>query len=101
MQEFVGEQIEVEQAPGSPRPVRFTWRGRVHEVAQVLGRHVDIGFGDLPPRSRRWYTRRHRRHYAVKDADGDVFEIYVDYSDRSNRTWWLVKRLPAGEGEKK
>lgn len=100
MEEFIGEAIEVEQAPNSPRPVRFTWRGRVHEVVEVLGRHVDIGFGDLPPRSRCWYTRRHRRYYTVKDADGDIFEMYIDYANRSRRTWWLVRRLPAGESGK-
>jgi hypothetical protein len=99
MVEFLGEKIQVEQAPNSPRPARFTWRGRVHEVVEVLGRHVDIGFGDMPPRSRRWYTRRHRRYYTVKDAAGDVFEIYLDYANRRKRTWWLVKRLPAGGGK--
>ncbi len=94
MDEFLGEKIEVEQAPTSPRPVRFKWRGRTHEVVEVLGQHVDIGFGDHPPRSRRWYTRRHRRHYTVRDAEGAVFEMYLDYANRRKRTWWLVKRLP-------
>jgi len=93
MDEFISEAIEVEQAPTSPRPVRFTWRGQVHDVAEILGHRVDIGFGDLPPRSRRWYTRRHRRYYLVKDARGDVFEMYLDYSNRSRKTWWLVKRI--------
>jgi hypothetical protein len=97
MTEFIGEQIEVEQSPGSPRPVRFTWRGEVHEVAEVLGRHVDIGYGGLPPRSRRWYARRHRRCYTVRDGEGAVFEIYLDYSDRRKRTWWLVRRTLPGE----
>lgn len=96
MARFVGERIEVEQAPASPRPVRFTWRGRTYEIAEILDDRVDTGFGDLPERSRRWYTRRHRRYYTVKDAEGTVFEIYLDYSDRSNRTWWLTKREPPG-----
>ena len=96
MEEFFGEKIEVEQAASSPRPVRFRWRGKVHEVADVLHRRVDIGFGSLPPRSRRWYLRRHRRYYTVRDADGEVFEIYLDYSNRARRCWWLVRRLTAG-----
>ena len=97
MDQFVGEQIEVEQASDSPRPVRFTWRGCVHEVAEVLTQSVDIGHGDVPPRSRHWYTRRHRRCYTVKDSEGAVFEICLDYADRRKRTWWLVGMTPPEE----
>ena len=97
MDEFVGEEIEVQQAARSPRPVRFSWRGRVHEIVEVSRPRVDIGYGDLPARSRKWYTRRHRRYYTVKDADGATFEIYLDYANRRRRTWWLVKQLTAPE----
>ena len=31
MEEFIGEKIEVEKAPTSPRPVRFVWRGENHK----------------------------------------------------------------------
>ena len=92
MGEFFVERIEVEQAETSPRPVRFEWRGEVHDVVDVLQVWVDTGFGGLPPRIRKWYTRRHRRHYVVRDSEGDVFEIYLDYSNRRKRTWWLAKR---------
>jgi hypothetical protein len=92
MQEFLGEQIEVEQSKTSPRPVRFKWRGKAHEVVEVLRVRVDTGFGGLPPRSRKWYTRRHRRYYVVKDSAGDTFEIYLDYANRKKQTWWLVKK---------
>lgn len=93
MEEFVGEQIEVEKAETSPRPVRFAWGGQNHEVAEVLHEWVDKGFGGIPPGSRRWYNRRHRRHYVVKDADSQMFEIYLDYANRRKRTWWLLYRL--------
>jgi hypothetical protein len=93
VEEFVGEQIEVEKAETSPRPICFTWRGQSHDVAEVLHEWVDKGFGGIPPGSRRWYNRRHRRHYVVKDADGQVFEIYLDYANRQKRTWWLLYRL--------
>ncbi|MFW6157986.1 MAG: DUF6504 family protein [Planctomycetota bacterium] len=92
MERFLGEQIEVEQAERSPRPVRFTWRGETHEVAEVLRTDVDVGHGSLPPSSRKWYTRRHRRHYVVRDTDGKNFELYLDYADRRHPTWWLAKR---------
>ena len=91
--EFIAEEVQVEQSPGSPRPVRFVWRGETHEVAEVLSVRVDTGFGDLPRRSRRWYTRRHRRYYVVKDTDGVIFEMYLDYADKSRRRWFLVRRL--------
>ena len=97
MEEFVGEKIDVEQASTSPRPVRFTWRGEVHDVADVLRVQVDTGFGGLPPRSRKWYARRHRRYYVVKDSAGDVFEIYLDYSNRKKLSWWLAKRWLGGK----
>jgi hypothetical protein len=93
MEEFIGEKIEVEKAETSPRPMRFTWRGRDHDVAEVLHEWVDKGFGGLGPRSRKWYTRRHRRHFVVRDAEGQVFEIYLDYANRQKRTWWLLHRL--------
>jgi len=93
MSEFLGERIDVEQAETSPRPIRFVLRGEVHEVVEILGERVDAGFGDLPSRSRKWYTRRHRRYFTVRDSAGDVFEIYVDYAKRTQPTWWLAKRI--------
>ena len=93
MEKFFGEQIEVEKEKTSPRPLRFQWRGGVHDVVEVLGERVDTGYGGLSPRSRKWYTRRHRRYFVVKDAKGDIFEIYLDYSNRSRQSWWLVTRL--------
>ena len=93
MEEFVSERITVEKAETSPRPMRFTWRGREHEVVAVLREWVDIGFGGLGPRSRKWYNRRHRRYYVVKDAEGHVFEMYLDYANRKKPTWWLLEKL--------
>jgi hypothetical protein len=97
MEELIAEKIDVEQAATSPRPVRFTWRGKAHEVAEIRQVRVDTGFGGLPPRSRRWFTRRHRRYYVVKDSEGDAFEIYLDYSNRKKLSWWLAKRRPRGK----
>ena len=90
MPTFIGEEIEVEQSADSPRPVRFVWRGREHIVTDVLRQYVDAGFGDLPTASRKWYNRRHRRCYVVKDDRGDTFEMYLDYSDRAHKTWRLI-----------
>ena len=92
MDEFIGETIEVEQASTGPEPVRFKWRGEEYEIEEILSVWVDTGHGLLPSRSRKWYTRRHRRYYAVKDRGGGIFEMYLDYSDRSKPIWFLVKR---------
>lgn len=93
MNDFIGETIEVEQSAREPEPVRFRWRGQEHQVARVLSVSVDKGHGLLPPRSRKWYTRRHRRYYVVKDTEDQIFEMYLDYSNRSKPIWFLVKRL--------
>ena len=93
MSEFLGEPIEVERGETSPRPIRFMLRGEVHEVAEVLSERVDVGFGSLPPGSRKWYTRKHRRYYTVRDVAGDVFEMYLDYADRRRPTWWLARKI--------
>ena len=92
MEEFFGESIEVEKAETSPRPVRFKWRGAVHDVVEVLDERVDIGYGGLPPRSQKWRTRRHRRYYVVRDSQGDVFKMYLDYANRKKPTWWLAEK---------
>ena len=91
--QFIGEEVEVEQSPGSPRPVRFVWQGEKHEVAEVLSVRVDTGHGGLPRRARRWYTRRHRRCYVLKDEAGAIFEMYLDYADKTRRRWFLTRRL--------
>jgi len=87
MEEFIGENIEVEKAETSPRPVRFKWRGAVHDVVEVLDERLDTGYGGLPRR-----TRRHRRYYVVKDSEGEVFKIYLDYANRKKPTWWLAEK---------
>ena len=96
MSEILSEKIDVEKAETSPTPVSFTWRGEVHAVAEVLEERVDTGFGTAPDRSRKWFTRRHRRYFVVRDSAGDVFEIYLDYANRGNQTWWLLKKREQG-----
>jgi len=91
--EFIGETIDVEHAPASPRPVRFVLKGQTHTVAQVLAERVDTGHGDAPPRSRRWFTRRHRRYFVVRDDEGGLFEMYLDYSDKQHLKWFMTRRL--------
>ena len=92
MTEFIGERIEVEKHEASPRPVSFRWRGQVYTVAGVLQEWVDKGFGNLPPDSRVWYNRHHRRFYVVQTSSGEVFKLYFDYANRKHPSWWLVSK---------
>jgi hypothetical protein len=92
MEKFIAERIEVEKAQTSPRPVRFKWKGVVHDIVEVLQERIDTGYGDLPPGSQKWYTRRHRRYYTVRDSQGDVYQLYLDYANRKKPTWWLVEK---------
>jgi hypothetical protein len=87
---FVGEKIDVEKGGVPPQPVSFKWRGQTYAVTEVLREWVDAGFGSLPPASRVWYNRRHRRYYTVRASTGEVFTLYFDYAHRKSPTWWLV-----------
>ena len=93
MNEFISERIEVEQSAKGPEPVRFRWRDEEHEIEQVMSVRVDTGHGLTPPKSRKWYTRRHRRYYIVRDTEGQLFEMYLDYGDKKNPTWILSRRM--------
>jgi hypothetical protein len=98
MSEILSEKIEVEKAETSPMPVRFIWRGREHSVAEILKEWVDTGFGSTPPGSRRWYNRRRRRYFVVRDAAGEVFEMYLDYHNPRKPEWWLVRKVEKESG---
>jgi hypothetical protein len=90
--EFISEKIEVERDPSFPRPVSFKWRGQVYTVAEIVQEWVDTGFGQAPPASRKWFNRRHRRYFVVRTTSGETFELYLDYANRGNQTWWLTRR---------
>jgi hypothetical protein len=73
--------------PGLPR--RFTWRGRVVEVAEV--RRTWRETGPCRHGSGEQYVRKH--WYEVRTADGDVMTLYFERSTRRpgarRRSWWL------------
>jgi ribose 1,5-bisphosphokinase PhnN len=93
MTELLSEQIEVKRAENRPLPLSFKWHEQEYIVETVMKEWVDAGFGLTPPGSRRWYNRRHRRYFIVKCTDGEVFEMFQDYSQKSKITWWLVKKI--------
>lgn len=32
---FIAEEVQVEQSPGSPQPLRFVWLEQTHEIAEA------------------------------------------------------------------
>lgn len=103
--EFIGEQVEVRQAPDGPAPAGFTWRGERYDVLRVLTQWQDTGYGTTGAASRNWRTRRHRNYFHVECPGGDRFELYLDREavpspqQRRRRRWMLLRRWTAGERE--
>jgi hypothetical protein len=93
-QEFVGEKIEVREGSGVEGPLRFTWRGRAYETAEVERAWHDRG---QPPGVLRgnWRTRRHRNYFEVRTTGGERFRIYLDrgVKKEARRVWVLERRL--------
>ena len=98
--EFIGKPIEVELSEETPpAPTAFRLGGQRHEVAEVLSRWEEHGYGqrirghlDRQPQGQRFY-------YRVRTAEGEVFELYVDWSPvrrkgtkRSEKSQWFAHR---------
>ncbi len=94
MNQFVGEKIEVEyrQEAGWRRPMVVIWKGKRYPVHTVLSYWEDHGFGEAPPKRKKWFHRRHRVYYHLKMDDGRKFEIYWDRGTKE-RDWVLTKIL--------
>lgn len=94
---FIGEPITPVRAafgtegmaqgmPGVPKA--FRWRGRVWEVAEVLGTWKE--HGDCTHGSGERYVRKHG--FRLRTADGAVFKVYFQRNfGRAKRgvRWWI------------
>ncbi len=112
--EFVGREVEVRLSDDDPAvPLAFRLGARDYKVAEQLASWQDHTFGDLQ-RGRDWRQQQQRRYYRVRTEEGEVYELYADWSPARRRRkgrahgarWYLHRRLssaPAeekGEGEK-
>jgi len=72
--------------PGLPR--RFTWDGRVHEVATVMAqwRETRAEGGRRGPDAER-YARRHWWHLVT--TGGLELKIYCERQTRTKQRWWV------------
>jgi hypothetical protein len=88
---FMDREIEVEAAEDAPRrPVAFKVGGRRYAVADVLSTWED----EAPGAGRDWPARHHRTFYRLRTDEGDLFDVYYDWSEsrRHHRDRWVLHR---------
>ena len=88
---FMDREIEVEAAEDAPRqPVAFKVGGRRYVVAEVLNTWDD----EAPGAGREWRQRQARTFYRLRTEEGDLFDIYYDWSEsrRHHRDRWVLHR---------
>jgi hypothetical protein len=90
VRKFVGRQAEVEMAGEPPAPAAVTVGERRWEIVEVEREWFDTGHGSLPARASTWRTRRHRKVYVLRAADGARLHVYLDYGRGDTRLWQLA-----------
>lgn len=98
--EFIGKPIEVELSEETPpAPKAFRLGGQRHEVAEVLSQWEEHGYGQHIRGHIDRLSQGQRVHYRVRTAEGQLFEIYVDWSPvrrkgtkRSEKSQWFAHR---------
>jgi len=88
---FMDREIEVEAAEDAPRrPAAFKIGGRRYVVADVLNTWDD----EAPGAARDWRQRHHRTFYRLRTEEGDLFDVYYDWSEsrRHHRDRWVLHR---------
>lgn len=88
--EFVDREVEVRLSEDEPPvPVAFRLGPREYKVAEQIATWEDHAFGRLQ-RGRDWRQQPRRQHYRVRTDEGEVYELYAD--------WSPVRRHRKGEG---
>ena len=100
--EFIGKPIEVELSEDTPpAPKAFRLGDERHQVAEVLSRWEDHGYGQRIRGHIDRLGQGQRVYYRVRTGEGQVFEIYVDWSPtrrkgararRSEKSQWFAHR---------
>ncbi len=96
--EFVGEEIEVVEGDGLKGPMRFRWRGRAYETAEIENAWHDRGQpqGVMHPS---WLTRRHRNYFDLRTTTGERLRVYLDRGTKMSapRKWVVERRVVTRE----
>ncbi len=101
--DFVGREVDVRLSEDeAAAPLAFRLRGREYRVAEQLASWQDHAFTNLQ-RGRDWRQQQQRRYYRVRTEEGEVYELYADWSPVRRRRkgeaqgarWYLHRRLSA------
>ena len=101
--DFVGREVEVTLSEDeAPVPLAFRLGSREYKVAEQIASWQEGTFAG-PRRGREWRQQQERRYYRVRTEEGEVYEIYADWSPRRRRRrqgsrdtrWYLHRRLSA------
>lgn len=101
--EFVGREVEVRLSEDEPAvPVAFRLGRREYKVAEQIASWQDHSFDNIQ-RGRDWRQQQRRQYYRVRTEEGEVCELYADWSPVRRRRkggsggarWYLHRRLSA------
>jgi hypothetical protein len=94
---FLSRQIQVTVEGEVRQPVSFLLEGKEYAISEILDAWADHGFGNAPPKGKRWWQRHHRNDYRVCTTEGEVFEIYYDrgvsLKNTKYRKWYVSRQL--------
>ncbi len=102
--DFVDREIEVQLSEDeAPVPLAFRLGPREYKIVEQLATWEDHAFAALQ-RGRDWRQQQQRRYYRVRTEEGEVCELYANWSPGRRRRkgeaqgtrWYLHRRLSSG-----
>lgn len=91
MTKFIDEKIEVRYDKKKCIPISFTWKEKEYIIKEIIRMCQDWGFPSSAPSRKNWRMRRHRNYYLVRTESDEIYEIYLDRSEKK-RTWILYMK---------
>ncbi|KKM02847.1 hypothetical protein LCGC14_1780330, partial [marine sediment metagenome] len=83
--DFVDREIEVQLSEDeAPVPLAFRLGSREYKIVEQLATWEDHAFAALQ-RGRDWRQQQQRRYYRVRTEEGEVYELYADWSPGRRR----------------
>lgn len=106
--EFVGREVDVRLSEDEKAvPLAFRLGAREYKVAERIASWEDKAFA-ARQRGGDWRQQQQRQYYRVRTEEGEVYELYADWSPTRRRRkegahgtrWYLHRRLSGPAGEK-
>ncbi len=106
--DFVDREIEMRLSEDeAASPLSFRLASREYKIAEQLATWQDHAFESLK-RGRDWRQQQQRWYYRVRTEEGEVYEMYADWSPGRRRKgrehatrWYLHRRLSSAPAERK